>query len=814
VADIDFKALADAALNRAEQLLALWLPDGRKVGGEWKALNPMRSDDSRVGSFSISLTKGIWRDFASGDSGADLVSLYAYLFHAGEQAAAARALAIELGMPEAAPPPGKGKARSTAKKTEKPALEPKEKKPGWRCVMPVPDDAPAPPKAHEFRGIPVATWAYQDAAGRLLGYVCRFAASDGGKDIIPLTYRQHETTGKFAWRWMIWPDPRPLYGLDRLAANPDATVLIVEGEKCRDAAQAELPSLVVLTWPGGVNAVAQADWSALAGRKVMTWADADSKRKKLTKAESEAGHDPLAQPYLPAEVQPGAKAMAEVRSILHGLGCQLWNIDIPPPGEAPDGWDVADAVTEGLAGDALADWMRDRCQPWQPPAPAEEPPPAAEAGAGGKKKREKPAPAEDEAWRDKLLWKKGELDDCLANVYDILANRREWRGVVAFDEFSMRTVKLKPPPYAGGAVGEWDSADDSRTAIWLTRQEWITPSSARVAEAVETVAKANPVHPVRAWLQALPAHDGVSRIDHWLTDYLGVKDSPYVRLVARFYLLGMVARVMKPGVKFDYCLVLEGKQGKGKSSALRVLGGEWYADTDLDLHNKDSMSALQGVWLYEFAELGSVARAEATKQKSFLSRQVDKYRPVYGRRDIQAPRQVVFAGSTNDWEWNKDPTGGRRFWPVECADTINLDGLAGAREQLFAEALALYQAGERFWPTPEEQQTLFDPEQLMREQPESLVDALHDWVYAQVADFSVAMAVMEGLKLPANALTRDLQTRVGIACRKLGCTRVEKRNGMVRYWYKPPARNGASSQSAGQPSPLSRPPQGGHDAPF
>lgn len=811
MADIDFKALAAVALGQVESLLAKWLPDGHISAGEWKACNPQR-DDKREGSFSINLTTGAWGDFSSGDVGGDLVSLYAYLFHQGQQGPAARELAQELSMPEAAPPLEKRAPKSAqkapTKPIEKPEVAPKEAKPGWLAVMPVPDDAPEAPRANEFRGLPQATWTYRDAEGRVLGYIMRFQTSDGGKEISPLTYRRHEVTGKLAWRWQAFPDPRPLYGLDRLAAHPEAIVLIVEGEKCADAAQAQLPDMVVVSWPGGVNGIGKTDLAPLAGRKAMTWADCDAKRKKLNKAEKEAGYDPLAQPLLPVEQQPGGKAMLEIRSALHALGCQLWDIAIPAPGEKPDGWDIADAITEGLTGDDLKAWMRERCRPWVPAEPVE--PAPKDAGAGKPGKAPKRAPSDNDDWRDKLLWKKGELDDCLANVYDILANREEWQGVVGFNEFSLRVVKTKPPPFAHGVEGDWEDVDDSRTAVWLTRQEEITASSTRVMEAIGMLAKAYAFHPVRDWLHSLPKHDGIARLDMWLSDCLGVEDTPYVRLVARWYLMGMVARVMEPGVKFDTCLVLEGAQGKGKSTALSILAGEFFDDTDLDLSNKDAMASLQGVWLHEFAEMGSLAKAESSKQKSFLSRRIDKYRPVYGRRDIKAPRQTAFAGSVNDWEWQKDPTGGRRFWPVMCAGLFNLDLLRENREQLFAEALAAYVAGERFHPTTEQQKDLFDPEQLEREQPESFIDALHDWVYAQVSDFSVAMAVMDGLKLDASKLTRDLTTRVGIALRKLGCTRIEKRNGMVRYWYKPPARNGASSQESTPPST----PKGPHDAPF
>jgi predicted P-loop ATPase len=304
---------------------------------------------------------------------------------------------------------------------------------------------------------------------------------------------------------------------------------------------------------------------------------------------------------------------------------------------------------------------------------------------------------------------------------------------------------------------------------------------------------AHAFHPVRDYLQKLK-WDGIERLDHWLADFLGAKDREYVRLVSRWWLMGAVKRVLQPGCKFDYCLVLEGEQGKKKSSAFSVIGGEWFGDTDLDFANKDSMIALSGKLVYELAELGALARTDERRQKSFLSRRFDEFRPPYGRTYIKSPRQLVFGGSTNEWEWNKDPTGGRRFWPLECGD-INIDGLIAARDQLFAEAHHRVLEGEKYWPTAEEQKTLFDPEQLRVEQPDGFIDVLHDWVNKQVMEFSLAKAIMDGLDLDASKMTRDIQTRVGTALRKLGCERVERRNGAVRFLYKPPVRNEAASTS-------------------
>lgn len=796
---IDFPRLAAAALQQAETLLSAWLPGGKRARHEYKAINPTRSD-SHEGSFLINMATGAWADFATSDRGGDLVSLYAYLFHGGNQGAAAAELSKTLGMDVAPPPKTRRKRPLLATPAPAEALEPTE--PDWVWVSPVPPDAPPPPKAHIKRGLPDTVWTYRDATGGILGYIYRFSTPDGGKDITPLTYWRHTETGKTEWKWRVFPEPRPLYGLDRLAARPLAIVLIVEGEKCADAAQAELPDLVVIAWPGGCAAVDRVDWQPLIGRQVITFADADSQREKCSKAEKEAGVDPASKPYLLPDDQPGYRAMAKIRGKLAGH-CKIWDVQIPEPGDAPSGFDVADMIAAGMTGAALADWIRQHAQ-------LVETQPAAQAGAG---KGRKAAAARNEQWWAGLRERRGELVDSLANVFDILSRHPQWHDVVSFDEFSCRTIKRKPPPF-GGEVGEWSDNDDSQTAMWLDRAAGLITSSMNVAKVIEVLARANPTHPVREWLASLPSWDGVRRNHSWLQDFVGVADSEYVQRVGCYFLRGMIARVMEPGCKFDYCLVLEGPQGKGKSTVLRTLVGEWFADTDLDLHNKDAMAALGGVWLYEFPELSSVSRAEAAKQKSFLSRQTDKYRPAYGHRAIVVPRQVVFAGSINDWEWNKDPTGGRRFWPVECAGEINIEGLLGMREQLFAEALADYKAGRRFWPTHEEQAALFDIEQLRREQPDSLIDALHDWVFRQIAPFSVAMAVLDGMKLTPDKLTRDFSTRVGIALRKLGCKRTEKRNGMVRFWWTPPTKKDGDVTEANHMPTQQQYGNGGDYAPF
>lgn len=245
---------------------------------------------------------------------------------------------------------------------------PEKRRSPWVPIFPVPDSAPVHPVAHLKRGFPERTWAYRGSGGELLGVVMRFKTSDGGKEVLPMVWARNSDTGVEEWRWMAFPEPRPLYGLDRLAARPDAPVMLVEGEKCADAGHSELPELVVVSWPGGGKADGKVDWSPLAGRKVITWADADAKRVPLTPDERAAGIEQLSKPLLPEDEQPGVATMVRIRERLVGLGCRVWNVNLPPPGAKPDGWDLVDAVADGISGSALAEFIRSNLLAVVPPS--------------------------------------------------------------------------------------------------------------------------------------------------------------------------------------------------------------------------------------------------------------------------------------------------------------------------------------------------------------------------------------------------------------------------------------------------------------
>lgn len=455
------------------------------------------------------------------------------------------------------------------------------------------------------------------------------------------------------------------------------------------------------------------------------------------------------------------------------------------------------------AGDKAADGAESASYRFDAPAGGGDGLPPADAGGP------QWGPDPDEDWTTRIIYKGKFISDCLANAELFLSWMPDWRGVLAYDDFSERVVFRRRPPFmrSGPVTGEWSDYLDTMTAIWLQRVHETEFSPNKVGQAVEVVARANRFHPVLEALDALAPWDGIERLDMWAIDFLGVVDSLYARLVSRWSVMAIVKRVLQPGCKHDYCIVLEGPQGDGKSGVARIFGWNWFGDTDLNLESKDSLLGLPGHLVYEIAEMGSLMKAEEKKQKSFLSRQEDEYRPPFGKRLIKVPRQCSFWGTTNEAEYLKDPTGARRFWPLltrETTDEFNLDGLRAVHPQLMAEALSRVRSGDRTWPTKEEQRELFDPEQRKRGMPEPFDEILARWVDKQYSTFTMADACMEGLSLTPDKLTPALVTRVGIALRKMGCGRDENRGagGSDRRPYIPPQlvasyRRGAGAVPAG-----------------
>lgn len=397
-------------------------------------------------------------------------------------------------------------------------------------------------------------------------------------------------------------------------------------------------------------------------------------------------------------------------------------------------------------------------------------------------------PAADEPWREQLLYTaKGGMVAHAFNVALILGNDRRWKGVIAYDSFSSKIRKLKTPPY-GGAPGDWSDLDDVRVTLWLADVYGLCVKSATVLEAVNAVAHDNAFHPVRQFLDGL-AWDGTPRLEQWLQNHLGVADSEYARRVGKRWMVSAVARVFSPGCKADSVLILEGLQGAGKSTSMAVLGGEWFMDTPFNLGDKDGYQAIRGKWIVELGELDAFNKAESTRAKQFFSASVDTYRESYGRRVLDVPRQCVFVGTTNQDEYLKDDTGNRRYWPVTCT-RVDIEGLRASREQLWAEAVAAYLAGDVWWVERDEAE-LFAAEQDKRYQADMWEEPIiHYLMHQHIGDAVTGAHILEkALNIDPSHWGKPEQMRVGKIMHRLKWPRRRKGSGPggVRgYEYQKP----------------------------
>lgn len=284
------------------------------------------------------------------------------------------------------------------------------------------------------------------------------------------------------------------------------------------------------------------------------------------------------------------------------------------------------------------------------------------------------------------------------NLALLLINEPAWAGCLAYDQFAEREVWLREPPELPGLatpkVGEVCDEHDTFVQQWFHAKRQVNVSG--VTAGVMTAARANCFHPVRAYLTNL-AWDSEFRLTKLLPHYFGVPDSHYAQEVGRRWMISAVARVMSPGCKVDTMLIIEGAQGKRKSTALAALvGADWFADTKLDLGKVDAYQALRGKWVIEMAELDAMKNQELTRIKAFLTSSKDSYRPSYGKRVRDYQRQTVFAGTTNEEKYLQDLTGNRRFWPV-AAGEIRVDDLARDRDQLWAEAYQAFLGRACWW---------------------------------------------------------------------------------------------------------------------
>jgi hypothetical protein len=242
-------------------------------------------------------------------------------------------------------------------------------------------------------------------------------------------------------------------------------------------------------------------------------------------------------------------------------------------------------------------------------------------------------------------------------------------------------------------VGEISDNTVHMLRVMIEAQFRFDPKLENLHDAVVELALQNQYDPVADYLESL-TWDGIPRVGTWLTRYLGATDLPITRAMGEKVLIAAVRRVFEPGTKFDQIIVLEGPEGRNKSTAVRVLAGdENFSDqTILTLQDRQQQEQMEGVWLYEIADLTGISRAEVEKVKAFASRQVDRARAVWARKRGDQPRRCIFFATTNERTYLPSQTGNRRFWTIACG-AIDIEGLKRDRDQLWAEAVKIEARG-------------------------------------------------------------------------------------------------------------------------
>ncbi len=851
---LNYAALADALLPMADDLVGQWLPGGVRTGHEYVCGSLAGGKGS---SCSVNLVNGKWADFASDERGNDLLSLYAKA-HGLTMAKACVELARQLGLEQVAGVVMAADGKAPPVRAPRPAPPPKSapERENWRAIAPVPGYAPKVNFKHQHRTDADIVHVSEYWRGAdLFGYVVRFRTSDGGKDDIARTWCESQSKGGARWHWKQWEEPRPLYLPGR--ALPDGrTVVLVEGERKADVLQALLDAAApgvycVVGWPGGCKAWQKADWAWLAGATVLCWPDCDSKRVQPTATERKALEvqvreqlglaadadvrelpefaEALAalkesKPYLPYLDQPGMKAQRGIGALLRDAhGCTVSMLPIEQPGVLPDGWDCKDAIeADGWTAERVLEFFGRAVVLVDTPAPGAAPPAAGKkidspVGTGGADFGDDP-PADGElvkcggrlvpewlSWyydREKQRWNVSRK-----TVIAALEKAPELAGIVAYDELRNTIARRRAFPWPDSKPGELRDSDALLLGDWMSNT-WGLPSVSMAAleEGIKTVANKNRFHPVREWIKA-QEWDGKPRVDSWLVYVLGetpesLQRKPhlleYLRLVGRFWLLGMVRRVMEPGCKFDYMPVLEGAGGLRKSTLVEVLAStEFYSDTKFDIgHGHDGQEQVQGIWLYEVAELAGMSKSEVADIKAFVSSKVDRYRVAYGKIPESFPRQCVLVGTTNEDTYLRDRTGNRRFWPVPVWHVINTDWVAKYRHQLLAEAYARYLQDERYTPSEDEEARLFRPMQesrlvetaveselltVLTRKPNPNATGPSSFVHAE-APYVTLSQLVQALGVDVAKAPAGLQGQISAWLKHQGWEHLKRMIGGVRVW--------------------------------
>lgn len=731
---IDFKAISSYLLDNIRTIIPEWLPGGRLMGTSYSCSDIMGGKGT---SFKVNLENGIWQDFATGQKGGDLVSLYAAI-NSMNQVEAAKRLDEQYTVGSYTPAP--------------------------RKKLPQEVDIIAPPKGTELPKEVIKAenaWIYKDFKGNTLFAVCRYNKKDGGKFFSPWSYSESK-----GWVMKSWPEPRPLYGLELL--NNSKPVLIVEGEKSAVAAREMINGAYsVVTWSSGSNSYNKTDWRPVHGRKVLIWPDADD---------------------------PGIACGNAIAKMLVDYCPEIKILDVGDIEQK--GWDAADS---SFTFKEFVAWAKPRVRVVKGYCEK------TNTNITGKPELDEPQrktlnerviSKDLNAWAvwDEIGLKVNQNTNTphynVDNAIIVLENYSKVGDHLWFDEFHSKyftdldydyTTIIKEPR----EINDVDFIDLTR--MMQSELSLVKMTKTIVQDAIMSYANKNRKNEPKDWMETLK-WDGKHRVKRFFHEYCGAIDTEYTSSVSKNFWVSMVARVFMPGCKADNMVILEGKQGAMKSSALEVIGGDWYASTSESPSSKDFFQTLQGTMILEIAELDSFGKADRNTIKKVLSTAKDRYRPSYGKTAQNFPRRCIFAGTTNEDHYLNDPTGARRFWPVRVTN-IHIEAIRQDREQLFAEAVSLFNDGEDWYEVPYH---LAKEVQDSRRESDIWEEEIAKWLdsHAKIDPnegryfTTIHEIATQCLRLDPSQQTRSVKIRIGNILRSIGCEGKQGRllNSSVREW--------------------------------
>lgn len=399
-------------------------------------------------------------------------------------------------------------------------------------------------------------------------------------------------------------------------------------------------------------------------------------------------------------------------------------------------------------------------------------------------KTEGVAPSDE--WRQRLLLKRdknGEpcgFENRGANVELILSNDPSFHGL-CFNVLN-KSIEVRGGPLAACSV----QTLDVELSNWLARSDYaMNVSRADCAAQLLHAALKNPVDPVADYLQGLK-WDGRPRINKALAHYGGAMgNSAYIDGISRKFFVSAVARVLEPGCKVDTMLILHGEQGLGKTKFVEILGSPWAATLKLDISNKDSILVATGSWLVELAELVSLHRSDIESMKAFLSTRNDVIRLPYAKTVESFPRRSVFIGTTNDDTPLTDPTGNRRFWPVTFTE-LREEELVRDRDQLWAEAVEAFYAGEEWYFKLETDLKMVEREQGAYEEEDTMGEIILGWYLKKAPPRPERVTTQEIMRyafsLMPDQMNNKTARRIGDSMRRLGCLKRRLRGADRLAW--------------------------------